>query len=98
PVASANPATAPLGSEVGLSLTVYAVPEVPSDRTATPGRSPRPSAAAMLSPVPQATLAPFHFPTTSTGPATRGTAFDQSRTLSTTDRTSHLYSPDAGDQ
>ena len=40
PVASANPATAPVGSAVGVSLTAYTVPDVPSEIATSPGRSP----------------------------------------------------------
>ena len=58
PVASANPATAPDGSSAGTSLTANAVPEVPIDTATSPGRSPSPSAAPMLSPVPADTAAP----------------------------------------
>ena len=50
----------PLGSAVGESHTAYAVPDVPAEITASPVRRPTPSAAAMLSPVPGATTAPFH--------------------------------------
>src|SRR5437764_530542 len=52
PVASANPATAPVGSAVGRSATAYTVPDVPIEMTTSPGCSPSPRAAAMLSPVP----------------------------------------------
>ena len=54
PVASAKPATSPEGSAVGRSATVNAVPDVPIEITASPRSRPRPSAAAMLSPVPTA--------------------------------------------
>ena len=39
-------------------LRAKAVPLVPSETTTSPGRSPRPSAAPMLSPVPAATASP----------------------------------------
>ena len=52
PVASANPATVPVGSWVWLVLRVNAVPLVPRETTAAPADTPRPRPAAMLSPVP----------------------------------------------
>ena len=54
PVASANPATAPLASCVGVSDTANAVPLVPRDTTTSPGSACRPSAAPALSPAPAA--------------------------------------------
>ena len=72
PVASAKPATSPDGSAAGDSHTAKAVPEVPAEITASPVRSPTPIAAAMLSPVPGPTTAPFHSPADSNGPSTRG--------------------------
>ncbi len=52
PVASANPAIAPVASAVGVSLTAKTVPEVPTEITTSPAAAPRPSAAAALSPAP----------------------------------------------
>src|SRR4029077_13189675 len=57
PVASAKDATAPVASAVGASLTAKTVPDVPIDTTTSPAPRPTPSAAAMLSPVPAATIA-----------------------------------------
>ena len=54
PVASANPATAPLGSCVGVSETANAVPLVPSETTTSPGWACTPRAAPALSPAPAA--------------------------------------------
>ena len=54
PVASAKPATSPLGSLVAILETAKAVPLVPIDTTTSPGCAPTPSAAAALSPVPAA--------------------------------------------
>ena len=54
PVASANPATAPVGSAVATALDAKTVPDVPSEITTSPGRRPSANAAAMLSPVPVA--------------------------------------------
>ena len=54
PVASANPATAPLASCVGVSETAKAVPLVPSETTTSPGCACTPSAAPALSPAPAA--------------------------------------------
>ena len=54
PVASAKPATAPLGSCVGVSDTAKAVPLVPSETTTSPGYAWTPSAAPALSPAPAA--------------------------------------------
>src|SRR5690606_17154736 len=45
------------GSAMRVSDTAYTVPEVPRLTTGTPGASPRPSAAPMLSPVPGPTTA-----------------------------------------
>ena len=50
PVASAKPATVPVGSWLWTALVVKAVPLVPSETTAVPGVTPSPSPAAMLSP------------------------------------------------
>ena len=83
-MASANPATMPVGSAVGSSLTVYTVPDVPIDTTTSRERRPTPSAPAMLSPVPDATVAPCHSPAISPGPSTVGTTVVQSRSASTT--------------
>ena len=65
------------GSADGVSLTVKAVPLVPRLSTRSPGRAPRPSAAAMLSPVPGPTTAPRHSPAGSSGRG-RGAEPDQS--------------------
>ncbi len=54
PVASANPATVPLRSAGRRTLTAYATPDVPRLMTGVPDGSRRPSADAMLSPVPDA--------------------------------------------
>ena len=54
PVASANPATAPLESCVGVSETAKAVPLVPSETTTSPGCACTPKAAPALSPAPAA--------------------------------------------
>src|SRR5215472_3781584 len=73
PVASANPATAPDGSAAGTSLKANTVPDVPMEIATSPGRSPSPSAAAMLSPVPADSAAPQAVsPVTSAGRATGG--------------------------
>ena len=53
-MASANPATAPDASCVGVSETANAVPLVPSETTTSPGWAWIPSAAAALSPAPGA--------------------------------------------
>ncbi len=75
PVASANPATAPVVSAAGTFVTAYAVPDVPIETTTSPSPTPRPSAAPMLSPVPgDSTAPPGVRPTTSAGPASRGVA------------------------
>ena len=75
---------------MGDSQTANAVPEVPAEITASPVRSPTPIAAAMLSPVPGPTTAPFHSPADSNGPSTRGSASLQSRAESMSARTSSL--------
>ncbi len=59
PCASAKPATVPVGSAGRRFDTAYTVPDVPRLSTGMPGRSPRPSAAAALSPVPGATRVPL---------------------------------------
>ncbi len=75
PVASANPATVPVGSWVWLVLRVNAVPLVPRETTAAPADTPRPRPAAMLSPVPAARATPAGvWPTISVGAATRGSS------------------------
>ena len=51
---SANPATSPLASCVGVFETANAVPLVPSETTTSPGWASTPIAAAALSPVPAA--------------------------------------------
>ena len=59
PVASAKPATTPVGSAVGVVETAKAVPEVPEAHDGNArARRPAPRAAPMLSPVPHATRAP----------------------------------------
>ena len=98
PEASANPATAPDGSAVGRSLTAYTVPDVPMEMATSPGRSPTPSAAAMLSPVPGATTARRQVPAGSNGASTSGTTDDQSRSASTMPSRSQRYVPVCGDQ
>ena len=78
PVASAKPATRPLTSAVGLFATAKAVPLVPRETTTSPGRAPRPSAAAMLSPVPGPRIVPVGVsPTIFCGEATSGTAISR---------------------
>ena len=73
PVASANPATAPVVSAAGTLVTAYAVPDVPIETTTSPSPTPRPSAAPMLSPVPGDSAAPPEVcPTISAGAASRG--------------------------
>jgi hypothetical protein len=75
PVASAKPATRPLGSSLGAEWTAKTVPLVPIDTTTSPGLAPSPSAVAMLSPVPAATTAPVRVsPATALGSSTRGSA------------------------
>ena len=63
----------PVGSAAGVVGDANAVPEVPIETTTSPGQ-PRPSAAAMLSPVPGASAQPAgaSAPTTSAGAASRG--------------------------
>ena len=85
PLASANPATSPDGSDDGESDPANAVPEVPRDTTTSPGPMSSDKAAPMLSPVPgpnttgaspvmpsSARASPPISPTASDGPATRG--------------------------
>ena len=98
PVASANPATSPLGSEAAVLATAYAVPDVPAEITASPVRSPTPIAAAMLSPVPGATTSERNVPTCSYGPTTAGSTLLQSRSRSINASTSSAYVPVVGDQ
>ena len=75
PVASAKPQTSPVGSADSFAVTAYAVPEVPMETATSPSSRPSPSAAPMLSPVPADSAAPHEVrPTTSDGPATRGSA------------------------
>jgi hypothetical protein len=75
PVAEANPATVPVGSAVGTSLTAQATPDVPIDTTTSPGRAPSPSAAAALSPAPGPSTCPVAAcPAASDGASTRGSA------------------------
>ena len=50
--ATACSATDPVGSAIGVSVTLNAVPDVPMEIATSPSRSPRPRAAAMLTPVP----------------------------------------------
>ncbi len=54
PVRSAKPATAPVGSAVGVSETKKAVPLVPSEIIRSPLLAPNPKPAAALSPAPAA--------------------------------------------
>ena len=54
----------PSASLVGRADTANTVPDVPSEIATSPVRSPRPSAAAMLSPVPAATTASPYVPAT----------------------------------
>ena len=72
------------------SETVNAVPLVPRLRARSPGRRPRPRAAAMLSPVPAATgiPAPRHSPATASGASTSGSAASQSTSSLTSRRRS----------
>jgi hypothetical protein len=101
PVASAKPATRPVPSAVGASATANTVPLVPRETATSPGPSPRARAAAMLSPVPQATTAPGAtsraWPAGSTGPRTRGRAPASSRPGSTSASRSGRSRPSAGD-
>ncbi len=74
PVASANEDTRPDGSTTARSCTAKIVPLPPSDTTASPGTSPRPSEAAMFSPVPAEISSPSGVcPAGSAGPSTSGT-------------------------
>ena len=74
-MAEANPATVPVGSAVGTSLTAQATPDVPIDTTTSPGRAPSPSAAAALSPAPGPSTCPVAAcPAASDGASTRGSA------------------------
>ena len=85
----------PVGSVVGRSCTPKTVPLVPSETTTSPGPMFKPSAAAMLSPLPaETTMSPTE-PTTSAGPATRGSETCLPSARSTR---SSRYSPVAGDQ
>ena len=94
PVASAKPATSPDGSVVGDSHTANAVPDVPAEITASPVRRPTPSAAAMLSPVPGATTAPFHSPADCrAGRGPRAATSLQSRAASMSASTSSAVRP-----
>ena len=53
PVASAKPATMPVGvARLGRSATAVTTPDVPIETTTSPGPAPSPSAAAALSPAP----------------------------------------------
>ena len=51
-MASAKPATEPVGSTAGVPVTAVTTPEVPIETTTSPSPAPRPSAAAALSPAP----------------------------------------------
>jgi hypothetical protein len=101
PVASAKPATAPFASAVGESLTVYTVPDVPSEIATSPGCNPSATAAAMLSPVPGATTASrpsaMVVPARSEGCNTRGSRGAQS-TSSTIVKRSSAYSSRAAEK
>ncbi len=100
-MASANPATMPLGSAAGTEATAETTPEVPIDTTTSPAAAPRPSAAAMLSPVPGPSTAPAPNPwagagtPASAGPSTRGRA---ASCPSAAVRMSRRYSPVAGEK
>ena len=99
-MASAKPATAPIASAVGRSLTVYTVPDVPSESATSPGaQAERRARAAMLSPVPGPTTValPLARPARA-APSTSGTTVDQSRSRSTSARRSSGSAPSAGDQ
>src|SRR5258705_10642615 len=52
PVASANPATAPVASAAGVAATQNTVPDVPMGTITSPSTAPTPRAAAALSPAP----------------------------------------------
>ena len=71
PVASANPATMPVASAVGAAEIAETTPEVPIETATSPGRMPKPSAAAALSPAPgprmDAANSPTPWPATSDG-------------------------------
>ncbi len=95
-MASANPATAPVVSAAGSSVTAYAVPEVPIEITTSPWSMPSPSAAPMLSPVPADRAAPPGVrPTISAGAASRGVATGRPSAISAMSG-SHL--PSAGEK
>ncbi len=89
-MASANPATVPVSSAAGPTRTANAVPLVPRLIARSPGRSPSPSAAAMLSPVPGPTTHPAsgQMPATAAGLSTSGSMASQSRVSSTSSRRS----------
>ena len=57
-MASAKPATVPVGSTVGVSATAVTTPEVPMETTTSPTPAPSPSAAAALSPAPAPSRVP----------------------------------------
>ena len=71
-MASAKPATEPVGSTAGLLVTAVTTPEVPIETTTSPSPAPRPSAAAALSPAPAPSAVPFAVAATSPGATTRG--------------------------
>jgi pyruvate/2-oxoglutarate dehydrogenase complex dihydrolipoamide acyltransferase (E2) component len=102
-VASANPATVPVGSVIGVVETMETTPEVPMETTTSPGSAARPRAAAALSPVPGPSTAPpsaasapaATVPAGSAGPRTRGTTGVRPNARSSRSR---RYSPVRGDQ
>ncbi len=96
PVASAKEETSPVVSTTACSWTAKIVPELPSETTASPGPRPRPSAAAMLSPVPAEISRPSGvWPAGSAGPSTSGSRSWWPRASSTR---SWRYSEVIGDQ
>ena len=98
PVASAKPATIPVGSTTSIVVTAETTPEVPIETTTSPSWAATPSAAAALSPEPGPSTAsePVSVPTTSDGPATRGTCGRRPRSASSS--RSYRYSPVRADQ
>ena len=71
-MASAKPATEPVGSTAGVAVTAVTTPEVPIETTTSPSPAPRPSAAAALSPAPAPRTVPPMVAATSPGATTRG--------------------------
>lgn len=75
PVASANDVIIPRGSASASWCTAITEPEAPSDTTASPGPTPSPKAAAIVSPVPAEISSPSGVvPAAADGPSTSGSA------------------------